>query len=108
MKNLKKLIIAPHIDDEVLGCGGILDKDTLVVHCGVERAFGRAIGMDEECAARKNPFGEVCGHLLEGEIDRGLLKPRAAFPARADRGAERWWGLGVCHPVWMLRRFVLP
>ena len=30
----KKLIISPHIDDEVLGCGGILDKDTFVIYCG--------------------------------------------------------------------------
>ena len=33
---MKKLIISPHIDDEVLGCGGILDSDTFVLHCGVE------------------------------------------------------------------------
>ncbi|MBS3132139.1 hypothetical protein J4212_06910 [Candidatus Woesearchaeota archaeon] len=33
---MKKLVISPHIDDEVLGCGGILDKDTFVLHCGVE------------------------------------------------------------------------
>lgn len=31
---MKKLIISPHIDDEVLGCGGILDKDTFVIYCG--------------------------------------------------------------------------
>lgn len=33
---MRKLVISPHIDDEVLGCGGILDKDTFVLHCGVE------------------------------------------------------------------------
>ena len=33
---MKKLIISPHIDDEVLGCGGILDNDAFVLHCGVE------------------------------------------------------------------------
>lgn len=32
---MKKLIIAPHIDDEVVGCGGILDKDCVVYFCGV-------------------------------------------------------------------------
>jgi LmbE family N-acetylglucosaminyl deacetylase len=31
-----KLIIAPHIDDEVVGCGGILDNDTYVYFCGVD------------------------------------------------------------------------
>tara|TARA_R110002020_G_scaffold37124_4_gene111996 strand:+ start:32291 stop:32932 length:642 start_codon:yes stop_codon:yes gene_type:complete len=31
----RKLIIAPHVDDEVLGCGGIIDSDTLVLHCGL-------------------------------------------------------------------------
>ena len=32
----KKIVISPHIDDEILGCGGILDKDTLVLECGVD------------------------------------------------------------------------
>jgi|TARA_R110000824_G_scaffold16161_1_gene67265 LmbE family N-acetylglucosaminyl deacetylase len=33
---MKKLVISPHIDDEILGCGGILDKDTFVVYCGFD------------------------------------------------------------------------
>jgi len=33
---MKKIIISPHIDDEVLGCGGIIDEDTLLVECGVD------------------------------------------------------------------------
>ena len=35
---MKKLIISPHIDDEVLGCGGILDEDTFVLYCGMDEA----------------------------------------------------------------------
>lgn len=30
-----KLIISPHVDDEVLGCGGILDSDCSVLHLGL-------------------------------------------------------------------------
>ena len=33
---MKKIIISPHIDDEVVGCGGIIDDDTFIIECGVE------------------------------------------------------------------------
>ena len=33
---VEKIVISPHIDDEVLGCAGILDNRTLVLHCGIE------------------------------------------------------------------------
>ena len=33
---MKKLIISPHVDDDILGCGGILDSDSLVVYCGID------------------------------------------------------------------------
>lgn len=36
MKKYKKLIIAPHIDDDVLGCGGIIDNSTYVLYCGMD------------------------------------------------------------------------
>ena len=32
----RKLVIAPHIDDDVLGCGGIINSDTLTLYCGVD------------------------------------------------------------------------
>jgi len=35
---VKKLVIAPHVDDEVLGCGGILDSDTFVYYCGIDES----------------------------------------------------------------------
>lgn len=34
-RTFKKLVISPHVDDEVLGCCSILDKDTLVYFCGI-------------------------------------------------------------------------
>ena len=36
-KKYTKLVISPHIDDEVLGCGGILDDNTFVLECGVDK-----------------------------------------------------------------------
>lgn len=33
---MKKLIISPHVDDDILGCGGILDKNSLVIYCGID------------------------------------------------------------------------
>ena len=33
---MKKLVISPHIDDETVGCGGILDEDTYVFFVGVD------------------------------------------------------------------------
>lgn len=34
----KKLIISPHIDDEVLGCVSVLDKDAYVIYCGCDES----------------------------------------------------------------------
>ena len=33
---IKNLVIAPHVDDEVLGCGGILDETFFVYFCGID------------------------------------------------------------------------
>jgi len=38
----KKLILSPHIDDEVLGCGGILNSDCMVIYGGSDES-----GIDE-------------------------------------------------------------
>lgn len=34
---MKKLVISPHIDDEVLGCGGIIDENTYIFECGIDK-----------------------------------------------------------------------
>jgi LmbE family N-acetylglucosaminyl deacetylase len=49
---IKKLIISPHVDDEVLGCGGVLDKDSFVYYCGIDEGElapdpGHRIPVDE-------------------------------------------------------------
>jgi LmbE family N-acetylglucosaminyl deacetylase len=35
---MRKIVIAPHVDDDVLGCGGIIDKDTTVIYCGLNES----------------------------------------------------------------------
>ncbi len=34
----KDLILSPHADDEVLGCGGIINKDSFVYYCGIDES----------------------------------------------------------------------
>jgi LmbE family N-acetylglucosaminyl deacetylase len=33
---IEKLVVSPHIDDEVLGCGGTINDKTFVLECGVD------------------------------------------------------------------------
>ena len=52
MKTFRKLIISPHVDDEVIGCGGVLDKDSFVYYCGIDEANlpadpGHRVPLDE-------------------------------------------------------------
>jgi len=35
---INKLIISPHVDDEVLACGGILDENSFVYYCGIDES----------------------------------------------------------------------
>lgn len=57
---IKDLIIAPHADDEVLGCGGILGRNFFVYYCGIDESrlpvtdHRRNLSMDERQAEIKN------------------------------------------------------
>ena len=33
---MRQLVVSPHIDDDVLGCGGIINSETLTLYCGVD------------------------------------------------------------------------
>ena len=36
--DIKNLVISPHVDDEILGCGGILDDSFFVYYCGIDES----------------------------------------------------------------------
>jgi LmbE family N-acetylglucosaminyl deacetylase len=56
------LVIAPHIDDEVLGCSGVLDENTYVFYCGVSPFH---IVSSSERLAEANDVKEYFGHKFE-------------------------------------------
>ena len=62
---MKRLIIAPHVDDDVLGCGGILDKTCHVVYCGLnETGLDNRPTMDDRIEEINN-VQSVTGHSFE-------------------------------------------
>ena len=76
---VKKLVISPHIDDEVLGCGGILDKDTFVLYCGVENRYVNG-DMSISVVTRINELNKVSKFLnfdfklLDNKVNNFQLK----------------------------------
>ena len=68
-----KIVISPHVDDDVLGCGGILDENTLVLYCGIDdfHVVSRDERIKEATAA-----SEILGHsyiILHGNKVNGYL-----------------------------------
>ncbi len=62
---MKRLILAPHVDDDVLGCGGILDESCHVVYCGLDET-----GLDdrptmEDRLKEINDVQSITGHSFD-------------------------------------------
>lgn len=90
---MKKLIISPHIDDEVLGCGGILDENSHVLHCGVEdrdhvtakerieeiEAVKKAVGFEMKLLKNKVNNYKATDLIPEFEKVINELKPEQVF-----------------------------
>lgn len=56
-----RLVIAPHVDDDVIGCGGILDENATVYYCGVDEFHG--VSYDERIQEAKN-VRDLTNHTL--------------------------------------------
>jgi LmbE family N-acetylglucosaminyl deacetylase len=53
---IKNLVIAPHVDDEILGCGGILNSSFFVYFCGVDES---RIRKDKDRTSTDQRFSEL-------------------------------------------------
>lgn len=60
---IKNLVIAPHVDDEVLGCGGILDETFFVYFCGIDEGKLRKDKDPTRTEERLKELKEVAGFL---------------------------------------------
>lgn len=60
-----KLVISPHIDDELLGPGGILDEKTHVVYCGYDESHLADRPTAEDRLKEAEDVAEYLGHTFE-------------------------------------------
>jgi len=95
---INKIIISPHVDDEVLGCGGVIDDKTLVLHCGLAKLQNHGnsifskearlkefekIKIETGCSSilLDNAVNQYCAADLISDIEKVLneYKPRTVF-----------------------------
>ena len=62
---MKRLIIAPHVDDDVLGCRGILDKACHVVYCGLDETGLEDRPTMEDRLKEINDVQSITGHSFD-------------------------------------------
>ena len=62
---MKRLIIAPHVDDDVLGCGGILDKSCHVLYCGLDETGLEDRPTMEDRLKEINDVQSITGHSFD-------------------------------------------
>ena len=70
---MKKLIISPHVDDDVLGCGGIMDEDTFVLYCGLDETGIPDRPTSEERISEINNVMSITKHsykILDNLVNR--------------------------------------
>ena len=60
---IKNLVISPHVDDEVLGCGGILDSSCFVYFCGMDESKIRKDKDPTPVEKRIDELNKVAGYL---------------------------------------------
>ncbi len=97
---MKKLIIAPHADDDVLGCGGIMDENCHVVYCGldetgIENRPSKDSRMKEIYAVQNitNHTFDILDNLVN-RYDEYKLISQIAKIINSDKPDEVY----VCHP----------
>jgi N-acetylglucosamine malate deacetylase 1 len=68
---MDKLIISPHADDEALGCGGILDKNTTVLVCSIDESeFGLSVAdRNSELLMASTKIGFYCSKNLDTKVN---------------------------------------
>lgn len=52
----KNFVISPHVDDELLGCGGVLDSSFFVYYCGIDES---KIRKDKDATPIKKRYEEL-------------------------------------------------
>jgi LmbE family N-acetylglucosaminyl deacetylase len=73
---VKKIVIAPHIDDEVLGCGSILDENTHVIYVG--NGHSKNVISKQDRIIEADAVSSFLGHsytILSHEVDKYEVYP---------------------------------